>query len=108
MPGGVTPKLVTRAMVVGMRPGSVIVDISIDQGGCCETSRQTTLTEHTYIEVGVTHSRRKFKSVAAQTLHNCAIAHRGELCPKLHQLETVALTKPYSACAKVRAWHVSC
>ena len=79
VPGGVTPKLVTRAMVVGMRPGSVIVDISIDQGGCCETSRQTTLTEHTYIEVGVTHSRRKFKSIAAQLLHNCAIAHRGGL-----------------------------
>ena len=55
VPGGVTPKLVTRAMVAGMRPGSVIVDISIDQGGCCETSRPTTLAEPTYVEVGVTH-----------------------------------------------------
>ena len=79
VPGGVTPKLVTRAMVVGMRPGSVIVDISIDQGGCCETSRSTTLTERTYIEVGVINSGKKFKSITAQPLHNCAIAHRGSL-----------------------------
>ena len=55
VPGGATPKLVTRAMVAGMRPGSVIVDISIDQGGCCETSRPTTLAEPTYVEAGVTH-----------------------------------------------------
>ncbi len=55
VPGAATPRLVTRAMVAGMRPGSVIVDISIDQGGCCETSRPTTLAAPTYVEAGVTH-----------------------------------------------------
>ena len=55
VPGGAAPKLVTRAMVAQMRPGSVIVDISIDQGGCCETSRPTTHADPVYVESGVTH-----------------------------------------------------
>jgi len=53
--GAATPKLVTRDMVKRMRAGSVIVDISIDQGGCCETSRPTTHANPTYIEEGVIH-----------------------------------------------------
>ena len=53
--GAATPKLVTRDMVKRMRAGSVIVDISIDQGGCCETSRPTTHADPTYIEEGVIH-----------------------------------------------------
>jgi len=53
--GAATPKLVTRDMVKRMRAGSVIVDISIDQGGCCETSRPTTHADATYIEEGVIH-----------------------------------------------------
>jgi alanine dehydrogenase len=55
VPGAAAPKLVTREMVRAMKPGSVIVDISIDQGGCCETSRPTTHAEPTYIEEGVVH-----------------------------------------------------
>ncbi|MGH7013102.1 MAG: alanine dehydrogenase [Stellaceae bacterium] len=53
--GAATPRLVTRDMVKRMRPGSVIVDISIDQGGCCETSRPTTHADPTYVEDGVIH-----------------------------------------------------
>jgi len=53
--GAATPKLVTRDMVKHMRAGSVIVDISIDQGGCCETSRPTTHAAPTYVEEGVIH-----------------------------------------------------
>ncbi len=53
--GAATPKLVTRDMVKRMRVGSVIVDISIDQGGCCETSRPTTHADPTYVEGGVIH-----------------------------------------------------
>ena len=53
--GAATPKLVTRDMVRRMRAGSVIVDISIDQGGCCETSRPTTHADPTYVEDGVIH-----------------------------------------------------
>jgi alanine dehydrogenase len=55
IPGAAAPKLVTREMVKAMRPGSVLVDISIDQGGCFETSRPTTHADPTYIEEGVVH-----------------------------------------------------
>ncbi len=55
VPGAAAPKLVTRAMVRAMRPGSVLVDIAIDQGGCFETSRATTHAAPTYIESGVVH-----------------------------------------------------
>jgi alanine dehydrogenase len=55
VPGAAAPKLVTREMLKGMRPGSVLVDISIDQGGCFETSRPTTHADPTYVEEGVVH-----------------------------------------------------
>jgi alanine dehydrogenase len=53
--GGIAPKLVTRQMVRSMGPGAVIVDVCIDQGGICETSRPTTHTDPIYIEEGVIH-----------------------------------------------------
>ncbi len=55
VPGAAAPKLVTREMVRQMRPGSVLVDIAIDQGGCFETSRPTTHSEPTYVEEGCVH-----------------------------------------------------
>ncbi len=55
VPGARAPKLITRAMLRRMRPGSVLVDIAIDQGGCCETSRPTTHESPVYVEEGVTH-----------------------------------------------------
>jgi alanine dehydrogenase len=55
VPGAAAPKLVSRDMVRAMKPGTVIVDISIDQGGCVETSRPTTHAAPTYIEEGVVH-----------------------------------------------------
>lgn len=55
VPGSSAPKLVTKEMVKKMRPGSVMVDISIDQGGCFETSRPTTHQNPTYIVDGVVH-----------------------------------------------------
>ena len=55
VPGAAAPKLVTREMVKAMKPGSVVVDIAIDQGGCFETSRPTTHAEPTYVVDGVTH-----------------------------------------------------
>ncbi len=55
VPGAAAPKLVSRDMVRQMRPGSVLVDIAIDQGGCFETSRGTTHDAPTYIEEGVVH-----------------------------------------------------
>lgn len=55
VPGAKAPKLVSREMVASMRPGSVVVDIAIDQGGCIETSRPTTHSNPTYVEEGVVH-----------------------------------------------------
>ncbi len=54
-PGAAAPKLVSRAMVRAMKQGAVIVDVCIDQGGCCETSRPTTHSAPTYVEEGVVH-----------------------------------------------------
>ncbi len=53
--GAATPKLVSRELVRRMKPGSVLVDISIDQGGCFETSRATTHADPTYLVDGVVH-----------------------------------------------------
>src|SRR5437763_5487821 len=55
LPGAKAPKLITRAMLQRMKRGSVLVDISIDQGGCAETSRPTTHVDPVYVEEGVTH-----------------------------------------------------
>ena len=55
LPGAKAPKLITRAMLRKMKPGSVLVDISIDQGGCAETSRPTTHLDPVYVEERVTH-----------------------------------------------------
>ena len=55
LPGAKAPKLITRVMLKKMKPGSVLVDISIDQGGCAETSRPTTHLDPVYVEENVTH-----------------------------------------------------
>lgn len=55
LPGAAAPKLITREIVRRMKPGSVIVDVAIDQGGCCETSRATTHDNPTYIVDDVIH-----------------------------------------------------
>lgn len=55
IPGAAAPKLVTRAMLKLMKPGSVLVDVAIDQGGCFETSKATTHQEPTYVVDGVIH-----------------------------------------------------
>jgi alanine dehydrogenase len=55
IPGAAAPKLVTREQLSIMRPGSVLVDVAIDQGGCFETSKATTHAEPTYIVDGIVH-----------------------------------------------------
>lgn len=55
VPGAAAPKLVGRPLVAGMRRGSVVVDVAIDQGGCFETARPTTHAQPTYMEEGVVH-----------------------------------------------------
>jgi alanine dehydrogenase len=88
IPGASAPRLVTRDMVAGMAPGSVIVDVAIDQGGCCETSRPTTHDDPTYVEEGVVHycvanmpgavARTATQALNAATLpHILALANKG-------------------------------
>jgi alanine dehydrogenase len=55
LPGARAPRLIRREMLRRMRPGSVLVDIAIDQGGCAETSRPTTHHDPVYVEEGVIH-----------------------------------------------------
>jgi len=55
VPGAKAPKLINREMLRRMKPGSVLVDIAIDQGGCAETSRPTTHDNPVFVEEGVTH-----------------------------------------------------
>ncbi|HEY5626995.1 MAG TPA: alanine dehydrogenase, partial [Nitrospira sp.] len=55
VPGARAPKVVSRALVARMKRGAVIVDIAVDQGGCCETTRPTSHSEPVYVVDGVTH-----------------------------------------------------
>ena len=55
VPGALAPKLIRRDMLRRMRPGSVLVDIAIDQGGCAETSRPTTHHDPVFVDEGITH-----------------------------------------------------
>jgi alanine dehydrogenase len=55
IPGALAPKLITREMIGGMKEGSVLCDVAIDQGGCAETSRATTHSDPVYVVDGVTH-----------------------------------------------------
>jgi hypothetical protein len=55
IPGAAAPKLVTREMLKCMKPGAVLVDVAIDQGGCFETSRPTTHDDPTYVVDEVVH-----------------------------------------------------
>jgi len=55
IPGSKAPRIVTRAMVAGMRKGAVIVDVAIDQGGCVETARPTSHSDPSYSVDGVVH-----------------------------------------------------
>jgi alanine dehydrogenase len=55
VPGAKAPKLIKREMLRLMKPGSVLVDIAIDQGGCAETSRPTTHDEPIFFEEGIMH-----------------------------------------------------
>ena len=55
IPGAKAPKLITREMLKGMKPGAVLVDVAIDQGGCFETSKATTHTDPTFVVDGIIH-----------------------------------------------------
>ena len=80
LPGAKAPKLITRQMLRKMKPGSVLVDIAIDQGGCAETSRPTTHLDPVYVEEGVTHycvanMPAAYARTATQALTNVTFRH---------------------------------
>lgn len=84
VPGARAPKLITRSMLRRMRPGSVVVDIAIDQGGCCETSRPTTHHDPVFVEEGVTHycvanMPGAYARTATQALTNATFQYIQEL-----------------------------
>ena len=74
------PVVVTREMVRSMRPGSVIVDVAVDQGGCVETTRATTHSDPVYVEEGVVHY---------------AVANMPGAVPRTASRALSALTLPY-------------
>jgi alanine dehydrogenase len=80
VPGARAPKLITREMLKRMGPGSVFVDIAIDQGGCGETSRPTTHSDPVYVEEGVIHycvanMPAAYARTAAQALTNVTLKY---------------------------------
>jgi alanine dehydrogenase len=82
--GAAAPKIVSRDMVRAMREGSVIVDISIDQGGCFETSRPTTHSQPTYVEEGVVHYC--VTNMPGAVAHTSALALNNATLPFVHAL----------------------
>lgn len=91
--GACAPKLVTRSMVRQMQPGSVIVDIAIDQGGCCETSRPTTLAEPTY--------------VVDDVVHYCVTNMPGDV-PRTSAYALNKATLPYVEAIAAKGWQDAC
>jgi len=98
VPGARAPRLITREMLRRMKPGSVFVDIAIDQGGCAETSRPTTHENPVYLEEGVIHycvtnMPGAYARTATQALTNVTAPY----------VEMIAGLGLAGACAKVPA-----
>ena len=90
--GATAPKLVTRAMVKTMKPGAVLVDISIDQGGCFETSHPTTHAEPTFVVDGV--------------IHYC-VANMPGAVPRTSTLALTNATLPYARALADLGWQAA-
>jgi alanine dehydrogenase len=84
VPGARAPQVVTAAQVARMRPGSVVVDLAIDQGGCIATARPTTLSEPTYVTSGVLHYC--VTNVPGQYPRTASAALSAALAPRLREL----------------------
>ncbi len=93
IPGAKAPKLVTRDMLKLMRPGTVMVDVAIDQGGCFETSHPTTHTEPIYTLEGVVHY---------------AVANIPGAVPRTSTLALTNATLPYAIRLANKGWRQAC
>ena len=89
IPGSTTPKIVTREMVKAMRTGAVLVDVAIDQGGCFETSKETTHSNPTYILDGVVHY---------------AVSNMPGAVPRTSTLALTNATLPYAVEIAKKGW----
>ncbi len=89
VPGASAPKVITRALLRKMTPGSVIVDIAVDQGGCAETTRPTTHDNPTYSEEGIVH---------------CCISNLPSAVPLTATLALTALSLPYALEIADKGW----
>jgi len=98
IPGASAPKLIRREMIASMRKGSVLVDVAIDQGGCCETSRPTTHTDPVYIVDGVIHYC--VSNMPAAVPHTSTFALNNATFPYLLDLANDGLE---AACARNKA-----
>jgi alanine dehydrogenase len=98
IPGAAAPKLVRREMLAGMKPGAVMVDVAIDQGGCFETSRATTHTDPVYYVDDVLHYC--VSNMPAAVPHTSTFALTNATMPYLLQLANQGLEK---ACAESEA-----
>lgn len=95
IPGASAPKLIRREMIAAMRKGSVLVDVAIDQGGCCETSRPTTHTDPIYVVDGVIHYC--VSNMPAAVPHTSTFALNNATFPYLFELANRGLE---GACAR--------
>jgi alanine dehydrogenase len=93
IPGAKAPKLITKDMLSTMKPGAVIVDVAIDQGGCFETSKPTTHAEPTYVVDGV--------------VHYC-VANMPGAVPYTSTLALTNATLPYAIQLANKGWKKAC
>lgn len=97
LPGAKAPKLIKRSMLRLMKPGSLLVDIAIDQGGCAETSRPTTHDDPVYVEEGILHycvanMPGAYARTATQALTNVTFPYLQNLAD--HDLPTALKRQP--------------
>ncbi|MDR5708218.1 MAG: alanine dehydrogenase [Armatimonadota bacterium] len=93
VPGARTPRLVTEEMVKAMKPGSVIVDVSIDQGGCIEGIRPTTHSDPVYVRHGVMHY---------------AVTNMPAAVPRTSTVALTNVTVPYALEIAAKGWQQAC
>lgn len=93
IPGAKAPKLVTKDMLKVMRPGTLLVDVAIDQGGCFETSTPTTHSNPTYVIDGITHY---------------AVANIPGAVPRTSTLALTNATLPYALQLADKGWRKAC
>ncbi len=94
-PGERTPHVVTEEMVQTMRPGTVIIDVSVDQGGCVATTRPTTLRDPTFVQHGVIHyGVPNFTSLVARTASRALSNMLRPYLQRLHQSREVLVQDP--------------